>query len=70
MVTEALTVLASVAEQREHFQAVLAALLDCFRGAAGARLLQVGGRAGAGGRLVCVMRTSPYQGRRGRDISC
>ena len=44
VVTEALTVLASVAEQRQHFRAVMAALLDCFRGPAGARLLQVGGR--------------------------
>lgn len=40
--TESLSVLASVAEQRDHFPAVMAALLDCFRGNGGARLLQVG----------------------------
>ncbi|EFN60046.1 hypothetical protein CHLNCDRAFT_133275 [Chlorella variabilis] len=40
VVTESLTVLASVAEQRGHFPAVIAALLDCFRGGSGARLLQ------------------------------
>lgn len=43
VVTESLAVLASVAEQRDHFPAVMAALLDCFRGNGGARLLQVGG---------------------------
>ncbi|PRW60313.1 VAC14-like protein isoform X1 [Chlorella sorokiniana] len=40
VVTESLSVLASVAEQRDHFPAVIAALLDCFRGNGGARLLQ------------------------------
>ena len=39
--TEALTTLASVATQRDHFGAVMSALLDCFRGPSGARLLQV-----------------------------
>lgn len=34
--------LASVAQQRDHFAPVMAALLGCFRGAAGSRLLQVG----------------------------
>lgn len=43
VVTESLAVLASVAEQRDHFPAVMAALLACFRGNGGARLLQVGG---------------------------
>ncbi|KAL4855248.1 hypothetical protein ACK3TF_004229 [Chlorella vulgaris] len=40
VVTESLAVLASVADQRGHFPAVMATLLDCFRGAGGARLLQ------------------------------
>lgn len=47
VVTESLSVLASVAEQRDHFPAVIAALLDCFRGNGGARLLQVGRFGGA-----------------------
>ena len=41
VVTESLAVLSSVAQQRDHFPAVMAVLLDCFRGSAGARLLQV-----------------------------
>ena len=41
VVTESLAVLSSVAQQRDHFLAVMAVLLDCFRGSAGARLLQV-----------------------------
>ena len=55
VVTESLAVLASVAEEREHFPAVMAALLDCFRGNGGARLLQVGrGPAwAAAGAVVC-----------------
>ena len=40
VVAEALSVLATVAEQRDHFSAVMAALLACLRGASGARLLQ------------------------------
>ncbi|KAL4449453.1 hypothetical protein ABPG77_007097 [Micractinium sp. CCAP 211/92] len=40
VVTESLAVLASVAQQRDHFSAVMAALLGCFRGSGGARLLQ------------------------------
>ncbi|KAL4443824.1 hypothetical protein ABPG75_011561 [Micractinium tetrahymenae] len=40
VVTESLAVLASVAHQRDHFPAVMAALLGCFRGSGGARLLQ------------------------------
>lgn len=41
VVGESLAVLASVAQQRDHFAAVMAALLGCFRGSGGARLLQV-----------------------------
>ena len=41
VVTEALAVLASMAEQRDRFAAVMAALVGCFRGSGGARLLQV-----------------------------
>lgn len=49
--TESLAVLASVAEERDHFPAVMAALLDCFRGNGGARLLQVGeGPSGLSGQ--------------------
>jgi hypothetical protein len=47
VVTEAVAVLASVADQRGHFAAVMAALLGCFKGGGGARLLQVRPRASA-----------------------
>lgn len=58
--------LASVADSREHFPAVMSSLLDCFRGAAGARLLQVGGHARMGsrgrGQCACVQRSSSCRG--------
>ena len=59
VVTESLAVLASVAEQRDHFPAVMAALLDCFRGNGGARLLQVGA---AGLSVLCWAQADSFGG--------